>query len=193
MASTNIAGKSVMWIVGRLLSAIIVVVAVVLGVLLARQYYRYPRTDDAYVRANIVGVAPHVSGPIVELPVHDNQLVKAGELLFVIDPRPYQSTLDRMQANLILTDLQIRALQDAVRSAGSRQEQLTAEASYDRQYLQRIEPLLERHFVTANDVFNARSRVQADEASIASAHSDVQRSTNELGQYGDLNARRKAA
>jgi membrane fusion protein, multidrug efflux system len=180
-------------VAGRLVGALIVIAALVIAAYVTRLYYIYPRTDDAYVRANIVGVAPHVSGPIVELPVHDNQLVKAGQLLFVIDPRPYQSTLDRMEANLMLTDLQIRALQDAVRSAGSRQEQLTAEASYDRQYLQRIEPLLARHFVTANDVFNARSRVQADEASIASAHSDVQRSTNELGQYGDLNARRKAA
>ena len=178
---------------GRLLGALIVIGALAIGAYVTRLYYLYPRTDDAYVRANIVGVAPHVSGPIVQLPIHDNQHVRVGQLLFVVDPRPYKSALDRAEANLMLTNLQIRALEDAVRSATSRRQQLIAEASYDRQYLERIEPLLARHFVTANDVFNARSRVQADEAAIESAHSEVQRSTNDLGQYGDINARRKAA
>jgi multidrug efflux system membrane fusion protein len=47
-----------------------------------------PQTDDATVRANFIGVAPEVSGHIVELPVQDNQFVHEGDLLFVIDPRP---------------------------------------------------------------------------------------------------------
>lgn len=178
---------------GRLLGALIVIAALLAAAWVTRLYYIYPRTDDAYVRANIVGVAPHVSGPIVQLPIHDNQHVGQGQLLFVVDPRPYQSALDRAQADLMLTNLQIKALEDAVRSAGSRQQQLIAEASYDQQYLKRIEPLLSKHFVTANDVFNARSRVQADEASIDSARSEVRRSTNDLGQFGNINARRKAA
>src|SRR5262245_40753499 len=55
----------------------------------------HPRTDDAAVRANVVGIAPHVSGPIVELQVVDNQGVRAGDLLFVIDPRPYEARLAR--------------------------------------------------------------------------------------------------
>jgi len=180
-------------IIGRLLGVLIVLSALVSAAWVTRLYYIYPRTDDAYVRANIVVVAPHVSGPIVQLPIRDNQHVKEGQLLFVVDPRPYQSALDRAEANLMLTNLQIKALEDAVRAANSRQEQLIAEASYDEQYLNRIEPLLSKHFVTANDVFNARSRVQADEASIDSARSEVRRSTNDLGQFGNINARRKAA
>src|SRR5579862_6255649 len=78
-------------------------------------------------------------------------------------------------------------------SARSRETQLHAERAYDKQYLDRIEPLLTRHFVTANDVFNARSRLEADEAAVASAHSEVSKAENELGQYGNINARRKAA
>jgi multidrug resistance efflux pump len=166
---------------------------IVLSIDVTRLYYIYPRTDDAYIRANIVGMAPHVSGPIVELPVHDNQHVKAGTLLLVVDPRPYRSALDKAQADLILTTLQIKALEDAIRSAHARQLQLQADAAYDKQYLQRIEPLLRRHFVTANDVFNARSRLEAAQAGVESARSDVRRAQNDLGQYGDINARRKAA
>ena len=178
---------------GRLTGAAIVIAAVATAFYVTRLYYIYPRTDDAYVRANVVGIAPHVSGPIVDLPVHDNQHVKPGELLFVVDARPYQAALDRAQANLALTNLQIKALDDAIRAARARESQLAAIAAYDKQYLDRIEPLLSRHFVTANDVFNARSRLRADQAAVENATSEVRKAENDLGQYGDINARRKAA
>ena len=180
-------------IIGRVLGILIIAGAIVLSIYVTRLYYLYPRTDDAYVRANIVGIAPHVSGPLVELPIHDNQHVKKDALLFVVDPRPYKSALDKAAANLVLTNLQIKALEDAIRSASARQLQLQADAAYDKQYLQRIEPLLSRHFVTANEVFNARSRLEAAQAGVESARSDVRRAQNDLGQYGDINARRKAA
>ena len=178
---------------GHLLSAAIVVVTIVVGLYVARLYYVYPRTDDAYVRANSVGIAPHVSGPITELPIVDNQYVKQGDMLFVVDPRPYQSALDSATAKLQLTELQIKALEDAIRTARSDQVRLEADAAYAKQYLGRIEPLLAKHFVTANDVFNARSRVNADEAAVQAARSSVFKAQNELGQYGNINALRKAA
>jgi membrane fusion protein, multidrug efflux system len=180
-------------IAGRAIGALIVLGAIVLSVYVTRLYYEYPRTDDAYVHANIVGIAPHVSGPITELPVEDNQHVRQGQLLFVVDARPYRSVVDKAEADLALTNLQISALGDAIRAARARETQLQADAAYDRQYLQRIQPLLNRHFVTANDVFNARSRLEAAEAAVASAHSEVSKAENDLGQYGDINARRKAA
>ncbi len=178
---------------GHLLSAAIVAAAIVVGIFVARLYYTYPRTDDAYVRANGVGIAPHVSGPITQLPIVDNQYVKQGDLLFVVDPRPYQSALDAAVAKLQLTELNIKALEDAIRTAKSDQVRLEADAAYDKQYLHRIEPLLAKHFVTANDVFNARSRVSAAEASVQAARSDVGKAQNQLGQYGNINALRKAA
>jgi multidrug efflux system membrane fusion protein len=180
-------------LIGHVLSAAIVIATVVVGLLVMRLYYLYPRTDDAYVRANSVGIAPHVSGPITELPIVDNQYVKQGDLLFVVDPRPYQAALDAATAKLQLTELNIRALDDAIRTASSDQTRLQADAAYAKQYLNRIEPLLSKHFVTANDVFNARSRVNAAEAAVEAAHSDVSKAQNQLGQYGDINALRKAA
>ena len=178
---------------GHLLSAAIVVTTIVVGLYVARLYYLYPRTDDAYVRANSVGIAPHVSGPITELPIVDNQYVNQGDLLFLVDPRPYQSALDAAVAKLQLTELTIKALEDAIRTAKSDQVRLEADAAYAKQYLARIQPLLAKHFVTANDVFNARSRVSAAEAAVQAARSDVGKAQNQLGQYGNINALRKAA
>jgi multidrug resistance efflux pump len=179
--------------IGRALGALIVVAAIVLSTSVARLYYLYPRTDDAYVRANVVGIAAHVSGPIVKMPIVDNQHIREGQLLFIVDPRLYKSAVDRPEANLSLTELQIKAFENAIRSAKSRELQLNAELAYDKQYLDRIQPLLSRHFVTANDVFNARSRMEADQAAVSSANSEVSKAQNDLGQYGDINARRKAA
>ena len=179
--------------IGRALGALIVVAAIVLGTFVIRLYYVYPRTEDAYLRANVVGIAAHVSGPIVKMPIVDNQHVREGQLLFIVDPRLYKSAVDRAEANLSLTELQIKAFENTIRSAKSRELQLNAELAYDKQYLDRIQPLLSRHFVTANDVFNARSRMEADQAAVSSANSEVSKAQNDLGQYGDINARRKAA
>lgn len=180
-------------VVGRLLGIAIVVGAVALAIWTWRDLYRFPRTDDAYVRANNIGIAPHVGGPIVELHVVDNQRVSQGELLFVVDPRPFQSMVDKAKAKLELTNLEIRGWQHAVDAAQATLAQREAEAAYAKQYLGRIEPLLGRKFVTPNDVFEAKTRNAAAEAKVHEARFELSRTQNELGQLGDVNARRQAA
>ena len=61
-------------------TSVFVVAVLMLPVL--RQYEEYPATDDAYVDADVVGIVAQVAGPIVALPVEDNQSVSAGDLLF---------------------------------------------------------------------------------------------------------------
>src|ERR1700722_4351910 len=78
----------------RNLRIVIVSGAVVLGLVGLIEMNRQPRTDDAEVTANFIGIAPQVEGPIMHLNVHDNQFVKQGELLFEIDDRPYQYALE---------------------------------------------------------------------------------------------------
>jgi membrane fusion protein, multidrug efflux system len=188
-APTDFARK----VTGRVISVAIVAAAAVVGLYVMRLYYVYPRTDDAYVRANLVGIAPHVSGPIVGLPIVDNQHVRKGEMLFAVDSRPYRAVLARAVARLQLTNLEIKAYQQAISAASAEQTRREADLAYDRQYLKRIEPLLARHFVTANDVFDARSKVHAAQAGVDNARSEMRKAENQLGQLGDINARRKEA
>jgi multidrug efflux system membrane fusion protein len=84
---------------GRLVSIGIVIAAVVLGLAVLYHTNYYPRTDDAIVFANFIGMAPQVEGPITRLNVLDNQFVKRGELLFEIDDRPSQYALERAQSD----------------------------------------------------------------------------------------------
>lgn len=66
--------------------------------LVLREVVLYPRTDDAEVTANFIGIAPVVDGPVVELPIHDNDLVRQGSLLYKIDDRPYLYALQNALA-----------------------------------------------------------------------------------------------
>ena len=108
------------------LTGAVVLVAVLLVVWKYWDYVVNPWTRDGQVRANVIRVAPRESGPIVALPIKDNQFVNAGDLLFEIDPRTYQAALDEAEANLDETrdrlgnlDAQIEAAQAAVEQAES--------------------------------------------------------------------------
>jgi membrane fusion protein, multidrug efflux system len=81
--------------IGGALSAVIVMGALALGLIVLHELHRHPRTDDCEIFANFIGIAPQVEGPIIHLNVHDNQFVRKGDLLFEIDDRPYRYTLER--------------------------------------------------------------------------------------------------
>jgi RND family efflux transporter MFP subunit len=88
----------------RFIGFFITLAAVTLaGYVLATMFQEYlfqPWTRDAHVRAQVVKITPRVSGPIVELPVTDNQAVHTGDLLFRIDPRTYELAVEQAEAKL---------------------------------------------------------------------------------------------
>src|SRR5258706_58914 len=104
-------------LVGRLLGGAIVAGAAVAVVVTLLQWQTRPQTDDATVRANFVGIAPQVSGHIVELHVRDNQQVQTGDLLFLIDPRPYEIALERARATRALTGKEVDGLKNGAATA----------------------------------------------------------------------------
>jgi multidrug efflux system membrane fusion protein len=80
---------------GAVVSGVIVTGAVVLGIFVIHQVNSQPRTDDAEIVANFIGIAPQVEGPILRLNVRDNQFVKRGDLLYEIDDSPYRYALEK--------------------------------------------------------------------------------------------------
>src|ERR1700722_9198353 len=80
---------------GKVIGIVTVLGMLVALALVVFQTERHPRTDDASVRANFIQIAPEVSGRLVQLPVKDNEYVKQGDILFVIDPRPYEYALQQ--------------------------------------------------------------------------------------------------
>src|SRR5665213_3254514 len=106
-------------LIGRILGVLIVLGALgaVLDVL--RVVGRNPQTDDAEVFANLIGIAPEVSGRIVKINVKDNQFVRKGEILFEIDPIPYQYALETAQSQQATLEGQIEDLQRTIGAQNS--------------------------------------------------------------------------
>src|SRR5579871_6392841 len=94
-------------VAGKIISVVIVAAAIGLALYVWGIIEQHPRTDDATVRANVVGIVPRVRGLIVKLNVVDNQEVKQGDVLFEIDPEDYELALERAKATLTSLDQQI--------------------------------------------------------------------------------------
>src|SRR5215472_652963 len=178
---------------GRTLSGILVLAALVLAWFIYKLYYANPRTDDAYVHANTASLAAHVSGQIMKLPINDNQRVKKGDLLFLVDPRPYKLALDTARTKLNLTEIDIKGLRDTINSAEAQLAERKVNAANAKQYLDRIVPLLQHDFVTDNDVVEARNKYKETKAGVATAASEHQKAQDALGILGDVNQRVRAA
>jgi membrane fusion protein, multidrug efflux system len=173
-------------VIGRVLGIAIIAGAAIMVVVALVQWEIRPQTDDATVRANFVGVAPQVNGHIVELHVRDNQLVNEGDLLFLIDPRPYKIALERARAALAITRKEVDGLKNgaatAVAAVSRAEAQLNASAAditrretdpivadaeiarleaqfqHADEHLKRVEPLLPQQFVTVDRVEEARTQ-----------------------------------
>jgi multidrug resistance efflux pump len=83
-----------------LINGFIILAAVGLALYKYSAYLSNPWTRDGQVHAQVIQIAPRISGPIVDLPIVDNQLVKAGDLLFQIDPRTFSAAVRKADAEL---------------------------------------------------------------------------------------------
>jgi multidrug efflux system membrane fusion protein len=183
--------------IGKSLGLAIILGAATICLIAVWVYVHRPQTDDATVRANFIGVAPHASGHIVQLLVRDNQFVREGDLLFAIDPRPYEHTVARAKASLVLTRKEVDALEQAVKVADAsivraqaqvsasaadveREEavSIAAEAGLQRaegefkeaaDHFNRLEPLLAKELTTADLVEAARTRQLVAETGVSQA------------------------
>jgi len=116
----------------RAIKWVILLSALILTLIVYYFHANYPRTDDASITANIVGIAPRVSGPIIRIAVTDNQFVKAGDLLFEIDPVPYQDAVDRTAAQKVQTEALLNRLLPLLAMNASTKEQVDEAQASDK-------------------------------------------------------------
>ncbi len=179
-------------LLGRWISIVFVSGAVILGLAVFYHANQYPRTEDAEVFANFIGIAPQVDGPLIRLNVQDNQFVKKGELLYEIDERPYQYALEtatsqqatlegqiadeqRKIAALVsgvsVAQANIHSSEAAVANAEQGVARARAEWTYANNNLHRLEPLLTQQFVTVDEVDKARTSETTQEEALKQAES----------------------
>jgi RND family efflux transporter MFP subunit len=109
-----------------ILTLVTVLLAAAASLGMYERYTTKPWTRDGQVRANVVGVACRVAGPIIQIPIRDNQSVKKGDLLFEIDPSTYIATVKNTQAKLLQTQAaEIQATQELARQTQLYQSKVT--------------------------------------------------------------------
>ena len=162
--------------IGRKLALSLILAAVALAVFVIWKVDSAPRTDDAYAYADTINVAPEVSGRIVELAVQDNQAVNKGDVLFRIDPRPFEATLAKAEASLISLDRQIELTQRSVNSqrlgaaaATADVERARAAAQQARDTADRMQALLGSRYVSVDQAEQARTAERAAAAQLSTA------------------------
>ncbi len=183
-----------------ILSLVILGAAIVLSLWAWNFNELHPRTDDGVARANMIGIAPRVSGPIIKVNVSDNQSVRGGDLLFEIDPADYQLGVDRAKATLDALDQQIVTAQsqDAqlkfqIKAAEAGVQQATAERDQAADTLHRLEPLLPKGFATREQVDEARTKVASLDAEVAQANEKLNQARVAVSSLATLQAQRPGA
>ena len=180
-------------IVGLLISIVSIVIATILALAVAANIRTNPRTEDAQVRANVIGVAPQVGGTITAIFVKDNQLVHKGDLLFELDSRPYAAEAEKAKAQLALTELEIQAYKDQIAAAEAQLKQSEAKAAYAVDYAKRVQALVGNLYVTVDKNQLAQTEAITATDKVAQDKAALERARNLLGEQGDVNVRRVAA
>jgi multidrug resistance efflux pump len=154
----------------KLLTGGLVVVAAVSAYLLYQRWTSEPWTRDGQVRATTVEIAPQVNGNLVNVAVHDNQLVRQGDLLFEIDPSSYRLAVDKAKVALDQARDEVASLEASVRVAQAQYEESVVSVTST-----------ERKIASAEaSVDSARASVEQAKAGITSAQQLIKQRQAEL-------------
>lgn len=118
------------------------VIALVLGLFFYLSGGRYQDTDNGYLQSGLVPVSASVSGPVIAVAVVNNQRVKAGDVLFRIDPAPYQAAVDEAEAELANARTQVSSLRANYREGEAGLQAAQARLAYATREAARQKSLL---------------------------------------------------
>jgi membrane fusion protein (multidrug efflux system) len=171
----------------RLLLLVVVPALVVAGaVYLYLQGGRFVDTENAYVKADKAIITAEVSGRIIEVAVRDNDPVAAGDVLFRIDPAPYQIALQRAEAALAQTTTALEALVVDYRQALAEVELRESNLAFARANHARIEGLMARRLAAVSDLDAVQHELDTAAQQVEVARQQAARVLVDLG--GDVDA-----
>ena len=181
-------------------SVVVLVVVGVLAFLTVGRLDHRPRTDDAYLKADIIHMAPDVSGRIVRLNVADNQFVRRGDVLFVIEQEPYidhvaqaKAQLASVQATLATDINQVQSQASKAQAAATTVKSAEAQSALANVTVGRLAPLGARGFVSAEQVDQARTAARTAQVSVQTARQDARAAAFAVTNVASLEAQVEAS
>jgi membrane fusion protein (multidrug efflux system) len=147
---------------------------------------RYVSTDDSYVQAETVAVSSDVPGRVVAVEVRNNQYVKAGDVLFRLDDRPYRTAVEQAEAQLANARLQVDALRATYRQRLADLASAQDTLSYQQREYERQKQLIVSH-VTSQAAFDqAQNRWTTARQQVSQVEQQIANALANLGGRADL-------
>ena len=163
-----------------LFTGAVVLLAVVVAWLLYVRSVEDPWTRDGLVQAEVVKIAPQVSGPLLKVAVRDNQAVRKGDLLFQIDPTPFQLKVQAAQEQLNEARQNVKSLKAEVATAQSLIDQRKAEVKLAETERDRILLAAKTKAVSKVRVDVAVEQVVVKQAMVSSARASLDEAQQNL-------------
>ncbi|WP_199450121.1 HlyD family secretion protein [Vibrio harveyi] len=144
----------------------------------------HPSTEDAYVRAKILSVAPQVQGQVVSVEAKDFQVINKGDLLLKIDSRPYLLAVKQAKAAYQLAvqqhDVADKQVTEAVAGLDAARSNLTeAQVEYKR-----TDSLVKRKLASDQDLDTAKNKLANAQAGLEQARATVEKAIANRGEEG---------
>lgn len=168
------------------------------GLITAGYFYvkhqeQFPTTDDAYVHANIVYIAPQVSGKIIASNATDYASVSKGDLLVQIDPAPYQAKLDEAKAAYEMATSNNAATDDAILAASADVKSAMATLSDAQISYKRIKELAAKNLLPEQNLDDARQKLSSAENNVTATRARMSQLIKSQGAKGDASPEVKKA
>ncbi len=183
-------------VVQRVLRSIILLVligAAIGGYFLYRNGERFASTDDAYVQANVVQIAPQVSGIVTKVHAVNNQHVNDGAALIDIDPAPFAIAVEAAQAAFDEAVEGVGANNAGVNAAAAHVRQTEAALANARTEAVRARQLRQAGNLSASGLDAREATLKQSEATLAASLAELERAQQTAGRTGKDNARLRAA
>jgi membrane fusion protein (multidrug efflux system) len=147
---------------------------------------RYISTDDAYVDAARIAISNEVSGRVAEIDVHDNERVKAGQVLFSLDQRPFHIAVEEARAQLATVRLQIQAMKATYQQKKADAAATEATLIYQQRELERQQRLLASGTASLSQYDQSNHAYKIAREELASKEQDVASTLASLGGDPDI-------
>jgi len=168
-----------------LLLIVLPLMAVLTGLYVYATGGREVETDNAYVKVNMVPISAAVTGRVIEVLVHENQAVKAGDVLFRLDPAPYQIALEGAKAQMDVVRTTVQSLRAEYRVTLQEAAEARSRIDFLEKQLARQEFLKEKGMTRGDTYDEARHNLEAAKLRVDSIRERTNRVIAELA--GDPN------
>ena len=164
-----------------MLLLIVPVVAAMAGVYWYAQGGRYITTENAYVKTNMIAIAPNISGRVIEVNIDDNQSVGAGDVLFRVDPEPLHIAISRAEARILAVRNEIESKRAEYAQVEAEIDEVLEQQKFLKRQYERQKQLKKRGVATAVRLDEAENQLATSQQTVRALRHKIRRVVADLG------------